>query len=64
MGLAESELLFLGLVVLPTILALVDVLRSKFSGSYNKLIWIIVILPLNVIGALLYFFIGRNQRIV
>ena len=63
MGLAGYELIFLLLVVLPTIVALVDVLRSKFNSSYNKLIWVIVILFLNVIGALLYLIIGRNQRI-
>ncbi|WP_080058206.1 PLDc N-terminal domain-containing protein [Spirosoma aerolatum] len=44
-------------------MALVDVVRSEFRGSNDKLIWVIIIVFLNIIGALLYFFIGRNQRI-
>lgn len=67
MGLAGQELLFillvLGIVFLLPIIALVDVIRSDFRGSNDKLIWVIVILFLNIIGALLYLFIGRNQRI-
>jgi len=63
MGLAEYELIFLVLVILPTLIALIDVLRSNFRGNYGKLIWVLIILFLNVVGALLYLFIGRNQRI-
>ena len=45
------------------IIALVDVLRSDFRGSNDKLIWVVVILFLNLIGALLYLTIGRRQRL-
>lgn len=65
-GLGLVELLFallaLGIVLLLPLIALVDVIRSNFLGSNDKLIWVIVILFLNIIGALLYLFIGRNQR--
>lgn len=44
------------------IIALVDVLKSEFTGN-NKLIWVLVILLSWIIGAILYFFIGRNQKI-
>lgn len=50
-------------VFLLPIMALVDVVRSEFRGQNDKVIWVIVILFLNIIGAALYFFIGRNQRI-
>lgn len=67
MGLDGQELVFiflvLGILFLLPIIALVDVIRSNFRGSNDKLIWVIVILFLNIIGALLYLFIGRNQRI-
>ncbi|GAB3641460.1 PLD nuclease N-terminal domain-containing protein [Spirosoma arcticum] len=67
MGLGGQELLFillvLGVLFLLPIIALVDVIRSEFRGSNDKLIWVVVILFLNVIGALLYLFIGRNQRV-
>ena len=66
-GIGGIELIFLLFAlssILLTIIALVDVLRSEFRGQNDKLIWIIVILFSNVLGSLLYFFIGRNQRIV
>jgi len=66
-GLGGRELLFiflaLGILFLLPLIALVDVIRSNFRGSNDKLIWVIVILFLNVVGALLYLVIGRNQRI-
>ena len=66
-SLGWQELLFILLVLsvlfLLPIIALVDVIRSDFRGSNDKLIWVIVILFLNVIGALLYLVIGRNQRV-
>jgi hypothetical protein len=51
--------LFFGLLPL---FALIDILRSNFEGN-NKLIWILVVLFANVIGSILYFIIGRNQKI-
>jgi len=51
----------MGFFVLP-ILAVIDIVRSKFEGN-NQLIWIIVVVFFNVIGSILYFIIGRNQRI-
>tara|TARA_B110000211_G_C13562024_1_gene328210 strand:+ start:46 stop:297 length:252 start_codon:yes stop_codon:yes gene_type:complete len=48
--------------IIPTIIALIDILKSKFDGE-NKIIWVLVVLFLNLIGAILYFTIGRNQKI-
>ncbi|ADB40366.1 PLDc N-terminal domain-containing protein [Spirosoma linguale] len=67
-GIGGIELFFiLGalafLFILP-IVALVDVVRSNFRGPNDKVIWVIIIVFLNLIGALLYIFIGRKQRIV
>jgi len=48
-------MLILGIVfllgVIPTIIALIDILKSKFERN-NKLIWILVVLFLNLIGAI------------
>ena len=68
MGLGGQELLFLLFSVLTIgmlvpIIALIDVVRSDFRSANDKLIWVIVILFLNVIGAVLYWAIGRNQRV-
>ncbi len=52
--------LFLG--VLPTIIALVDILKSEFKG-HNKIVWVLVILFTNFFGAILYFLIGKEQKI-
>lgn len=53
--------IFLFIGVLPTILALVDVLKSEFKGN-NKLVWVIVVLFGSFLGAVLYFLIGRSQK--
>lgn len=49
------------MLVIP-IIALIDILKSEFKGN-DKLIWVLVVLFLWIIGAILYYFIGRNQKI-
>jgi hypothetical protein len=51
---------FLGF--LPTIIALIDILKSQFNGN-DKIVWLLVVLFTNFFGAILYFLIGRNQKI-
>lgn len=48
-------------LILP-IVALIDIIKSQFNGN-DKLIWVLVVLFLSFIGAILYFIIGRKQRI-
>lgn len=50
-----------GFFLLP-IVALIDIVRSKFEGNM-QLIWIIIVFFFNIIGSILYFIIGRNQKI-
>jgi len=65
-AIAGGELIFILIVVifvfLIPILALVDIIRSKFNGNM-QLIWVIIVLFSNIIGSVLYFAIGRNQKI-
>ena len=65
-GLGSSEImliLFFGLVPLGLWLwALIDLLRSNFKNSTEKLIWAVVIIFVPVLGALLYLLIGRSQK--
>ncbi len=42
--------------------ALVDILRNEFSGL-NKLIWLALVIFLPLIGVILYYFIGREQKL-
>jgi hypothetical protein len=62
LSLGIFEILFILLILLFPILALVDILKSKFDG-HNKLIWVLVVIFTNTIGAILYFLIGKNQKI-
>ncbi len=55
-------LVFVLLGILPTIIALIDILKSEFNGN-NKIVWILVVLLMNFFGAILYFSIGREQKI-
>ncbi|NVK83729.1 MAG: PLDc N-terminal domain-containing protein [Cytophagia bacterium] len=43
--------------------ALVDILRNEFDPHQNKVIWVIVVILVPVIGSILYWIIGRNQRV-
>ena len=54
-------LLALGGIIL-TIMALIDILKSEFKGN-NKIVWLLVVLFINLFGAILYFNIGRKQKI-
>lgn len=59
-------LVILFIVLIPGILwiwALIDIIRSEFADSTNKIIWVLVIIFLPVIGALLYLLIGRGQKL-
>jgi len=58
-------LLFFGLAVVflgVTLVAIIDVLRNEFTENH-KLIWVLVILFLGPLGAILYFFIGKQHKI-
>ncbi|RKQ42526.1 phospholipase D-like protein [Roseivirga pacifica] len=48
--------------MLVTIIALIDILKSEFHPEQNKIIWVIVVLVAPLIGSILYFFIGRDQK--
>ena len=45
-----------------TIVALIDILKSEFKGN-NKIVWLLVVLFINFFGAILYFNIGRKQKV-
>lgn len=55
-------LAFGALLFIIPIIALIDILKNRFEGN-NKLIWILVVLFTSIVGSLLYFIIGRKQKI-
>jgi uncharacterized membrane-anchored protein len=64
-GIGGWEILLLSSLLIPLLLwivALVDCLKSEFKGN-DKVIWVIVILFFPVVGPILYFIIGRGQKV-
>ena len=66
-GLGGFELLLLMVFFLiPAvhwIIAPVDVLKSNFEDSTNKLIWVLVIILFPNVEAIIYFVFGRKQKV-
>jgi hypothetical protein len=67
-GLGILEILvivFLFIFVLLTIIwlrALIDILRSEFRNN-NKIVWLLTVILVPFLGALIYFAIGKKQKI-
>jgi hypothetical protein len=55
--------IFAILVVLFQILAIIDIVKSSFRESINKILWLFLVLFFPVIGTILYFTIGQDQKI-
>jgi Phospholipase_D-nuclease N-terminal len=43
---------------------LVDILKSDFKDGSTKLIWLLVVFFLSFLGVVLYFMIGKKQKII
>jgi Tfp pilus assembly major pilin PilA len=64
-GFGIPELIILPCMFVPFIawmVALVDIIRSDFTGN-NKVIWLLIVLLVPLIGMILYFLIGKKQKI-
>lgn len=46
------------------IIALIDATRRDFKDSNEKIMWVLVILLAQVIGALVYWFVGREKGVL
>ncbi|WP_425636678.1 PLDc N-terminal domain-containing protein [Algoriphagus yeomjeoni] len=40
-----------------------DVVSSRFANPNDKLIWVVIVVLLPLVGAILWFLIGRGKRI-
>jgi hypothetical protein len=45
------------------IVQIVDCLKSDFTG-HNKIIWILVLIFLGPLGAIIYSFVGKDQKVL
>lgn len=64
-GFGIPELIILLCMFVPFIVwlvALVDIIRSDFTGN-NKVIWLLIVILVPLIGMILYFLIGKKQKI-
>ena len=55
-------IIVLGIPFLIWLICLIDVLRNEFTRN-NKIVWFLVVFFLPVIGSILYYFIGTDQKI-
>ena len=62
LSIALHEVLFFLLFVLLPVVALIDILISKFEG-HKKWYWLLVVFFTNIIGTLYYFLVGRKQKV-
>jgi len=61
-ALGPVELIILLFVLVLPIIALIDILGGRFEPM-GKLIWVLIILFLPIFGSILYFLIGRRNKI-
>ncbi|WP_315820922.1 PLD nuclease N-terminal domain-containing protein [Paraflavitalea speifideaquila] len=43
--------------------ALVDIINSRFREDSTKLVWALIVIFIPFIGTILYYIIGREQKI-
>ena len=55
-------LLLVLLCIILSIIALVDIVKSEFRGN-DKLVWVVIIISFPLIGSILYFTIGAQQKL-
>ena len=59
-------LFFFGLAIASIvfwILMLVDVVKSDFKEENDKTVWVLVVALAGVIGAIIYYFVGRANKV-
>lgn len=56
------QLLLILIATLLPLMALIDLIRSNFK-VLDKVVWLFMIIFLNFIGAILYYLIGRSQKL-
>jgi TonB family protein len=59
-----SVVLFVLLIrIILSIVAVIDIVRSRFTDPNDKLVWTIVSILLPIFGPILYFIMGKNQKV-
>lgn len=61
-NLGFQELLLILVILVFPLIALIDILKSSFKESVNKIVWVLVVILLPILGTILYFIIGQRQK--
>lgn len=43
--------------------ALVDIVNARFREDLTKIVWVLIVIFLPVVGTILYYVIGRQQKL-
>lgn len=62
-GLEWLVLLFGLASIIFWIVAIIDVVRSKFQDETTKIIWLLVVILIGFLGAIIYWIFGRSGRV-
>jgi predicted permease len=49
-------------LILP-ILAISDIVKGDFRNPTDKLIWVLIVLLMPIVGSMIYFWVGKGQKI-
>jgi heme/copper-type cytochrome/quinol oxidase subunit 2 len=60
---APFELVFILVILLLPLIALVDIVRSRFQDSINKIVWVLIVIMVPALGTFLYFILGSRQKL-
>lgn len=44
--------------------AIIEIANSQFTDGTSKIVWLLIVIFLGVIGLLLYYLIGRKNRVI
>lgn len=45
------------------VLAIIEIVQSEFTDKNERLVWLLLVILLPLVGTILYFAIGRKQRL-
>lgn len=57
------ELFFILIILLMPLLAIIDIVRSRFRERVNKVVWVLVVLFFPFFGTVLYFALAGRQKV-
>jgi len=55
--------LFLVAFIVLWFIVFIDILKSDFRGGSDKIVWLLIVIFVPFLGVILYFAIGKNQKI-